>query len=152
MHQEELLQEDMTKYRAKPLRMVQEEKIDNKIDPLIAVLRQLRSENKVLVAVLYGSYSKGTNHRLSDIDIGLYINTDNELDTIEVIDAVRMAIEDDTEVSILFLHDKDESPFIVQEALKGIHLVDPDIDTLYEVADWALHEAESIRFRNGNDI
>ena len=122
MHQEELLQEDVTKYRAKPLRMLKDEKIDSKIDPLITVLQKLRLENKVLVAVLYGSYSKGTNHALSDIDIGLYINTDNELDTIEVIDAVRMAIVEDIEVSILMLHDKDESPFIVQEALKGISL------------------------------
>lgn len=145
-------QDDIKNYRAKPLRIIQEEKIDYKIESLIPVLRKLRSEDKILVALLYGSYSKGTNHSLSDIDIGLYINTRNQDETIDVIDAVRMAMKDDTEVSILFLNDKDESPFIVQEALKGIHLVDPDIDTLYEVAGRALHEAESIRFRNANAI
>jgi len=41
VHQEELLQEDMTRYRAKPLRMLKDEKVDSKIDPLITVLQKL---------------------------------------------------------------------------------------------------------------
>jgi hypothetical protein len=56
-----------------------------------------------------------------------------------------MPIERD--VSILRLDDEDESPFIIQEALKGVHLIEPNDDALYAVAHRALHEAESIRFR-----
>ncbi len=51
------------------------------------------------------------------------------------------------QISILRLDDEDESPFVVQEASKGIHLVKADEDTLYEVAHRVLHDAEEIRFR-----
>ena len=50
------------------------------------------------------------------------------------------------DINILRLDDE-ESPFIVQEALKGAHLVKPDIDVLYNIAHRVLHEAEVIRFR-----
>ena len=40
-----------------------------------------------------------------------------------------------------------ESPFVVQEALKGIHLVKADEDTLFEVAHRVLRDAEEVRFR-----
>ncbi len=53
------------------------------------------------------------------------------------------------DISILRLDDEDESPFIIQEALKGRHLVQPDEETLYRVYDRVLHESESIRFRRG---
>lgn len=58
-----------------------------------------------------------------------------------------MLMSDEREINFLRLDDEDESPFIVQEALKGIHLVEPDKDCLYEIADRALHETEGIRFR-----
>jgi hypothetical protein len=56
-----------------------------------------------------------------------------------------MSVERD--ISILRLDDEDESPFIVQEALKGIHLVEPDRNILYEIIHRVLHESESIRYR-----
>lgn len=60
-------------------------------------------------------------------------------------DEILMSVERD--VSILRLDDEDESQFVVQEALKGKHIVEQDMDTFYDVAHRALHETEEIRFR-----
>jgi uncharacterized protein len=111
------------------------------------VLSRLRAEGKVLIAILYGSYFNGTPHARSDIDLALYIEAKDEDEKMNIIDAVLMSSE--RQISILRLDDEEESPFIVQEALKGRHLVDPDKEILYGVTHRALHEAESIRFRRG---
>lgn len=117
----------------------------SEIDAIRAVLEQFKKQGRVLLAYLFGSYAKGTSHGRSDIDIAIYIHTDNEREAIEIIDALLLAV--DRPVEILRLDDEDESPFIVQESLKGVPLVEPDLETLYKVAHRALHEAESIRFR-----
>ena len=117
---------------------------------LRSILQVLRQQGKVLVAVLYGSYARGEAHARSDIDLALFLNANRSADEIEIIDQILMAL--DTEVSILRLDDDDESPFVVQEALKGIHLVEPDTETLYAVWHRVLHECESIRFRRGLKI
>lgn len=144
---EDIFDTHLADMRAPELRKAVNEKIDDKIIPVKTVLERLRAENKVLVAVLYGSYSRGTFHARSDIDIGIYMKAENELEEMDIVDSIRMAVEDDTDVSILYLHDTDESPFIIQEALAGIHLVEPDMDALYDTYGWALHESESMRFR-----
>ncbi|MBI4690573.1 MAG: nucleotidyltransferase domain-containing protein [Nitrospirae bacterium] len=119
--------------------------IDRELFPLIGVLKKLREEGKILIAVLYGSYAAGIPHRRSDIDLALYINARDENDEIGIIDRVLMSLE--KEISILRLNDDDESPFVIQEALKGINLVDPDKDTFYSLAHKVLHETEAIRFK-----
>lgn len=113
------------------------------IEELKKVLRELRAEGKVSLAYLYGSYQKGQVHPRSDIDLAVYLNVTDDKDAMDVIDRILMAIE--RHVEILRLDDGDESPFIVQEALKGIPLVEPDMETLYRVSHGALHESESIR-------
>ncbi len=109
------------------------------------VLVKFREEGKILIAILYGSYAKGLPHKRSDIDLALYINTKDEKEEMEIIDKVLLS--SDRDISILRLHDEDESPFVIQEALKGIHLVEPDTETLYTVSRKILHECEDIRFR-----
>ncbi len=111
------------------------------------VLIELNKDGKILLAYLFGSYADGSQHKRSDIDIALYLNTTSESETIGVIDKILMAV--DRTVEILRLDDEDESPFVIQEALKGIPLIDPDIETLYRVTDRALHETENIRFKRG---
>lgn len=123
--------------------------INNELAPLIIVLKRLREEGKILVAILFGSYANGTPHVRSDIDLAVYINTDDEGKRAEIIDEMLMAVERD--VNILRLEDEEESPFIVQEALKGLHLVEPDTDSLYKIGHRVLHETESIRFRRSVD-
>lgn len=115
------------------------------LTPLINVLLTLKNEGKILIAILYGSYAKGNPHPRSDIDLAVYPEGKDENDVINIIDTILMSVERD--VSILRLDDEDESPFIVQEALKGIHLVEPDRDVLYEIMHRALHASESIRYR-----
>ena len=119
--------------------------IENEIKPLKEILNILRKEGKVLVAILYGSYSSGTPHVRSDIDLAVFVNTCNEVDEVEIIDKILMSTERD--IALLRLDDEEESPFVVQEALKGKHLVTPDDDALYKVAHRVLHETEELRFR-----
>ncbi len=120
-------------------------KKSNELDALKAELNNLKEKGKVLLAYLYGSYAAGTEHKRSDIDLAIYLNTVDEKEAVDVIDNILMASE--ISVEILRLDDEEESPFIIQEALKGISLIEPDIETLYRVADRALHETEGIRQR-----
>ena len=108
-------------------------------------IEDMRKEGIVLLAYLYGSYAKGEQHTRSDIDIAVYLNIKTEDESIDAIDRIVMA--SDRNVEILLLNDNDESPFIIQEALKGIPLIEPDEETLYRLYDYALHETESIRFK-----
>lgn len=43
------------------------------IKPLIAVLSELRAEEKLTIALLFGSFANGSYHRRSDIDLGIAI-------------------------------------------------------------------------------
>ncbi len=117
--------------------------------PLIEVLQELKKEGFISLALLYGSFAEGKEHARSDIDLAIYLNPLHQEREIEVIDRILLSTERD--IHILRLDDDDESPFVVQEALKGINLVEPDKDIYYKVADRALHEAESIRFKRGID-
>lgn len=114
------------------------------IQHLKEILNRFRKDGKVLLAYLYGSFAGGLPHNRSDIDIALYVNPNNKRDEIEIIDTILMASERD--IGILRLDDEDESPFMVQRAIKGIPLIEPDIRTLYNVAHRALHETETIRY------
>ncbi|MBI5235870.1 MAG: nucleotidyltransferase domain-containing protein [Deltaproteobacteria bacterium] len=117
----------------------------DEIQRIKRVLEELQREGAILLAYLYGSYAKGKAHLRSDIDIAVYLNSQDEDARIEAVDRILMA--SDKEVEILFLDDGDESPFVIQEALKGRPLIEPDRDKLYELSDRVLHESEGIRFR-----
>jgi len=119
--------------------------IEKELKPLKEALNILRKEGKILIALLYGSCASGTPHNRSDIDLAVFVNAGNEDDEIDIMDKILLSTE--RQISILRLDDEEESPFVVQEALKGIHLVEPDSDTLYKVAYRALHDTEEIRFR-----
>lgn len=118
---------------------------NRELEPLIKVLSALQAENRISLAVLYGSFANGSQHKRSDIDLAIAIPLRHQSSELEIIDHILMSTE--RQISILRLDDLDESPLVVQEALKGVHLVKPDVDMLYAVADWALHESESIRGR-----
>lgn len=117
----------------------------DEIQRIKEVLEGLQGEGTVLLAYLYGSYAKGNQHLRSDIDIAVYLNSRDEDVRVEAIDRILMAC--DRDIEILFLDDDDESPFVIQDALKGMPLVEPDYDKLYDVSDRVLHESEGIRFR-----
>jgi predicted nucleotidyltransferase len=125
-------------------------KISNDIKKLKEVLNNFKRDGKVLLAYLYGSYAVGLEHKRSDIDIAVYINTKDEKEMDNIIDAILMA--SDKPVEILRLDDEDESPFIVQSALKGMPLIEPDEETLYMVARRVLHEAEGIRYKRSVEM
>ncbi|OHE58685.1 MAG: nucleotidyltransferase [Thermodesulfovibrio sp. RBG_19FT_COMBO_42_12] len=118
---------------------------NDEIERIKEVLEELQGERTVLLAYLYGSYAKGNQHSRSDIDIAVYLNSKDEDLRIEAIDRLLMVC--DRDIELLFLDGEDESPFVIQEALKGIPLVEPDKDILYDLSDRVLHESEEIRFR-----
>ncbi|MBI5187059.1 MAG: nucleotidyltransferase domain-containing protein [Nitrospinae bacterium] len=119
--------------------------IKKELKPLEEVLWDLKRKGQIHIALLYGSFAEGTPHGRSDIDLAIFLSPRDGKEEADAVDRILMAV--DRDISILRLDDEDESPFVVQKALKGTHLVEPDKDTLYKVADWALHESEGIRFR-----
>ncbi len=96
------------------------------IDELRKTLGQMKDADQVYIAVLYGSFAEGAQHVRSDIDLAVYLNATPQEEELDLIDRILMSV--DRDVSILRLDDPDESPFVAQEALKGIHLVDPDLE------------------------
>ena len=120
-------------------------KADHEIEILKKNLRELRDKGKVLIAVLFGSQANGDAHVRSDIDLGLYLPVMDQEEELQIVDRILMC--SDLPVSILRLDDDDESPLIVQEALKGVHLVEPDTEALYGVYHRVLHESEAVRSR-----
>lgn len=115
---------------------------------LIQTLRELQSSGEIKLAILYGSFANSAEHCRSDIDIAILLSPDTVDRETSILDRILMSAE--RQVSILRLDDPDESPFVVQESLKGVHLVEPDQESYYKIADRALHESESIRLRRHN--
>lgn len=122
-----------------------EKDLDPELQPLLTVLSELKKEKKLDLAILFGSYAKGIHHHRSDIDLAISIPPVMQESEMEIIDRILMTTE--RQISMLRLDDVEESPLVVQEALKGIQLVEPDYNTYYTVADRVLHESESIRRR-----
>jgi uncharacterized protein len=120
-------------------------KADHDLEVVKKCLQELRDRGKVLIAVLFGSQANGAAHARSDIDLGLYLPAMDQNEEVEISDKILMCSE--IPISILRLDDDDESPLIVQEALKGVHLIEPDREALYAVYHRALHEGEAIRSR-----
>lgn len=119
--------------------------IDSELLPLKQVLTKLKKEGKIHIAILFGSLASGKSHKRSDVDLAICLSIQDKNEEIRIIDEILMSI--DRDINILRLDDEDESPFIIQEALKGIHLIEPDKDCLYDIANRVLHEAEGIKFR-----
>jgi predicted nucleotidyltransferase len=119
--------------------------VSQEVQPLVDILARMKGSGELSLALLFGSFVAGTPHCRSDIDLAIALNVETTEREMELIDLILMATE--RPVSILRLDDLDESPMVIQEALKGIHLVEPDLEVLYQVADRVLHESESIRYR-----
>ncbi len=117
---------------------------DEDIRILKKILQDYRKKRKILLAYLFGSFAEGNVHPRSDIDLAIYL-TGSEEEKLKILEELIGSVE--RHLDILRLDDEDESPFIIQTALKGIPLVEPDEETLYQVWDRALHEAEHIRLK-----
>lgn len=115
------------------------------VEPLKKILDELKRKGKIKIALLYGSYLLEEAHSRSDIDLAIYFAPMDERHQIENVDKILMSSQ--AEISILRLDDEDESPFVVQEALKGEHLIEPDLETLYALSHKILRECEGIRNR-----
>jgi len=114
-------------------------------DRLLQVLEKFQSQGCLKVALLFGSYARGEAHARSDIDLAIFLQPLGPEEEMALIDEILMS--SDKQISILRLDDEEESPFIVQEALKGTHLIEPDPDILYDLYHRVLHDTETIRFR-----
>ncbi len=121
---------------------------NTELKSLIQTLRELQSSGEIKLALLYGSFANNSQHCRSDIDLAISLPPDTAGRETSILDRILMSAE--RQVSILSLDDPDESPFVVQESLKGIHLIEPDSESYYRIADRVLHESESIRLRRHN--
>jgi predicted nucleotidyltransferase len=119
--------------------------VPHEVQPLVDTLARMKEGGELSLALLFGSFAAGAQHCRSDIDLAIALNVETREREMELIDMILMATE--RQVSILRLDDSDESPMVIQEALKRIHLVEPDLEVFYRVADRVLHESESIRYR-----
>jgi predicted nucleotidyltransferase len=119
--------------------------MDKDLENLKKILGRLKEEGKISLAYLYGSYASGSQHERSDIDLAIYLNSRDENRRIEIIDEILMST--DRSIDLLLLDEEDESPFVIQKALKGIPLIEPDSETFYTLAHYALHETETIRHK-----
>ena len=120
-------------------------KADHDLENIRKCLQELRERGKILIAVLFGSQANSAAHARSDIDLGIYLPPMDQTEEMEILDSILLRSE--IPISILRLDDDEESPLIVQEALKGVHLVEPDTEALYGVYHRVLHESEAIRTR-----
>ncbi len=120
------------------------------LEKLTIELQHLRAQGKIQLAFLYGSLVSGLQHKRSDIDLAVFITISNKNEALSIIESILMST--DRQIEILRLDDEDESPFVIQQALKGVPLVDPDWETFYDVARRALHEVESMRFHRGETV
>ncbi len=114
-------------------------------DLLLQLLEKFHSQGYLKVALLFGSYARGEAHSRSDIDLAIFLQTKGPEHKMALIDEILMA--SDKQIGILLLDDEEESPFVIQEALKGKHLIEPDPNVLYDLYHRVLHETETIRFR-----
>lgn len=54
--------------------MIRKEKVEHDIFELIPELKKtLKKENDIICAYIFGSYGKGTQSKLSDVDIGIFL-------------------------------------------------------------------------------
>jgi len=123
-----------------------EKDLEKDIKKLKEVLEKYKKKRKILLAYLFGSLAEGKIHPRSDIDLAVYL-TGSEREKLQILEELLVSVKRD--LDILRLDDEDESPFIVQKALKGIPLIEPDEEILYQVWDRALHESEHIRLKRG---
>jgi uncharacterized protein len=119
-------------------------------DLLLQLLEKFHNQGNLKVALLFGSYAQGEAHARSDIDLAIFLQTSGPEEDMALIDEILMS--SDKQIGILRLDDDEESPFIVQEALKGRHLIEPDPDILYDLYHRVLHETETIRFRRESAV
>jgi len=119
--------------------------MDKDLENLQKILGRLKEKGEISLAYLHGSYASGSQHKRSDIDLAVYLNSRDEKRRIEIIDEILMSA--DRHIDLLLLDDEDESPFVIQKALKGIPLIEPDNETFYMLAHRALHETEAVRFK-----
>ncbi len=91
---------------------------ENELTQMKDVLQRLKKEGKIRLAILYGSYARGTPHVRSDIDLAVFVSAKDTEEEIEIIDKILMSAERD--IYILRFDEEDKSPFVVQEDVKRI--------------------------------
>jgi predicted nucleotidyltransferase len=100
-------------------------------------------EGKIPFAFLFGSWTKGRETSLSDIDVAIFFK--------DIPESVKTKIEH--EISLLFdqqvnihrLEDENISPLVKLESLKGIPITTPDNDYLNGFILSIIHKAEEMR-------
>jgi len=115
------------------------------VDKIINTTRTVLEnyEGKIPFAFLFGSWTKGKQTSLSDIDIAIFFRDMPESVKIKIEHQISLLF--DEQVNILRLEDENISPLIKLESLKGIPITSPDSDFLNGFILSIIHKAEEMR-------
>ena len=100
-------------------------------------------EGKIPFAFLFGSWTKGRQTSLSDIDVAIFFRDMPESLKTKIEHQISLLF--DEQVNILRLEDDNISPLIKLESLKGSPIVSPDSDFLNGFILSIIHKAEEMR-------
>lgn len=100
-------------------------------------------EGKIPFAFLFGSWTKGRQTSLSDIDLAIFFRDMPESVKTKIEHQISLLF--DEQVNILRLEDENISPLIKLESLKGIPITSPDSDFLNGFILSIIHKAEEMR-------
>lgn len=94
-------------------------------------------------AFLFGSFARGAQTTLSDIDLAIYFHNVPEKEKAGIEQTISLLF--DEPVNILRLDDDEISPLVRLEALSGEPIIAPDIDRLNDFVLSLVHEASDYR-------
>ncbi len=99
--------------------------------------------DKIPFAFLFGSWAKGKQTPLSDIDIAIFFKDMRESEKIKVEHQISLLF--DEQVNVLRLEDEYISPLIKLEALNGIPILITNVDILNRFTLSIIHKAEELK-------
>ncbi|MEJ5375410.1 MAG: nucleotidyltransferase domain-containing protein [bacterium] len=103
------------------------------IERLRETLSRLKNQGKILMALVHGTLANRTTHPRWDLHLAIYMNAQDQMQELSILEEIlRNSARD---VFILRLDDEKQPPMLVREALRGIHLVEPDQATLSRLTE-----------------
>lgn len=100
-------------------------------------------DSKIPFAFLFGSWTKGRQTSLSDIDVAIFFR--NMPESVKTKIEHQISMRFDEQVNILRLEDENISPLVKLESLKGIPISVRDSDFLNNFVLSIIHSAEEMR-------
>ncbi len=115
------------------------------IERLRETLGRLKNQGKILMALVCGTLANRTTLPRWDLHLAIFMNAEDKTQELSIVEEILRNSPRD--VFILRLDDEQEPPMLVREALRGIHLVEPDQATLSRLTQRVEKACRGILFR-----